>query len=288
MAAQLQDHARAAGGLPRPRAQAKRPRRGRDDRRRRGPPRLYQGNTRTIPRGRTLSRARTRMDRQVRLRADRGAFALQNRRVPELRRARTRARAPDQRQILEQAPRADSAQDRALRSRRRLRVLPGVGSVFHELLGDEVHAVVQAAHETQIRRPVILVDVVGIVMLDLEQNRLVVLVREFVVDPARERAYARVEVLVLVDSGARRRRDLHEDELADPFGFELEKAFDREESFEYSLGIVEAVHADADHRVRGEAVSLAHVGAAIPQRLLHGLGVERPFYRYREIGRAHV
>src|SRR6266850_4782579 len=151
----------------------------------------------------------------------------------------------------------------------------------HELLGDEVHAVVQAAYETQLGGPVVLVDVVWVVMLDLEQDRLVVLVREFVVDPARERAYARVVVLVLVDAGARRRRDLHEDELADPFGFELEKAFDREESFEYSLGIVEAVHADADHRVRGEAVSLAHVGAAIPQRLLHGLGVERPFYRYR-------
>src|SRR5207249_3819207 len=131
----------------------------------------------------------------------------------------------------------------------------------------------------QLRRPVILVDVVGVVMLDLEQNRLVLLVRELVVDPARERAYARVVVLVLVDAGARRRRDLNEHELADPFGFELEKALDREESLEYPLGIVEAVHADAYQRVRGEAVALAHVGAAFSQGFLHRLRVERPFYR---------
>jgi len=39
------------------------------------------------------------MDRQVRVCPDRGAFALQHRRVPELRRARARACAPDQRQI---------------------------------------------------------------------------------------------------------------------------------------------------------------------------------------------
>jgi len=130
---------------------------------------------------------------------------------------------------------------------------------------------VQAAHEAQLRRPVILVDVVRVVVLDLEQNRLVVLVREFVVDPARQGAHARVVVLVLIDAGARRRRDLNEHELADPFGFELEKALDREESLEYPLGVVEAVHADADQRVRGEPVLLAHVGAAFPQRFLHGL-----------------
>src|SRR5256885_6791281 len=116
-------------------------------------------------------------------------------------------------------------------------------------------------------------------MLDLQQDRLVALVREFVVDTARERAHARVVVLVLVDAGARRRRDLDEHELADPFGLELEKALDREEPLEYPLGIVESIHADAYYRVCGEAVPLAHVGAAFAQRFLHGLGVERPFYR---------
>src|SRR5438034_5339081 len=63
------------------------------------------------------------------------------------------------------------------------------------------------------------------------------------------------------------------------FGLELEKALDREESLEYPLGVVEAVHADADQGVGGEAVPLAHVGAAFPQRFLHRLRVERPFYR---------
>src|SRR6266704_1537273 len=54
---------------------------------------------------------------------------------------------------------------------------------------------------------------------------------------------------------------------------------EREEPFEYPLGVVEPVHADSDHRVRGEPVSLANVGAALPQRFLHGPGFERPFYR---------
>src|SRR5258708_37392930 len=99
-------------------------------------------------------------------------------------------------------------------------------------------------------------------MLDLEQDRLVALVREFVVDPARERAHARVVVLVLVDAGARRRRDLHEHELADPFGLELEKALDREKPFEYPLGVDLGGRRIIKKKIRYDAVALAYLCGA--------------------------
>ncbi len=53
-------------------------------------------------------------------------------------------------------------------------------------------------------------------------------------------------VLVLLDAGARRRRDLDEGEFADPFRMCLEQPFDRPEPLLDSLGIVEPVDAGAD------------------------------------------
>src|SRR5260221_2756989 len=150
-----------------------------------------------------------------------------------------------------------------------------------EFLGHQVHPVVQAADDTHVRRPVVLINLVGVVMLDAQQDGSTALAGEPFIDAARLRAHSRVEILVLVDARARGSGDLHEDELPDPQRIDLQHALDGEEALQDSLGVVEPVDADADDGVRREPVFRAYVGPALRDRFLHGLGGERPFDRYR-------
>ena len=85
-----------------------------------------------------------------------------------------------------------------------------------ELLGHEVHAVVQARDEAEVGGAVVRVDALGVVVLDLEDDRLAARRGEAVVDALGGRAHARVERLVLVDARAAGRGDLDEGEAADP------------------------------------------------------------------------
>src|SRR6185369_14665229 len=81
--------------------------------------------------------------------------------------------------------------------------------------------------------------------------------------------------------GARRRRDLEERELSHPARLELEQALDRHEALEDSLGIVEAVDADAELHALREPEALAHPRAALRHRRLELQRRRRPFDRDR-------
>ena len=134
-----------------------------------------------------------------------------------------------------------------------------------ELLGDEVHAVVQAADEAHVGGAVVLVDLVRLVMLG--SSRMIgggAALGEARVDRVDERAHA---LLVVAGSrsmlDARRRGDLDERELPDPLRLQLEQALDRAEALDDALGVVEAVDADAERVVRRQVVTLRARRAAL-------------------------
>ena len=136
-------------------------------------------------------------------------------------------------------------------------------------------------HEADVGGAEVLVHLGRLVVLDAQHDRRPAAAREALVDPVGERAHLRLELLVLLDAGARRRADLHEREAADPLRLELEQALDRAEALEDALGVVDPVDADADRDVVGDRVARADGGAALgdrpPVRRLGG----RPFDRDR-------
>ena len=70
-----------------------------------------------------------------------------------------------------------------------------------ELLGDEVHAVVQAGDEAHVGRTIMRVDLVGLVMLDLQNDRLAVRRAEAIVDALEpSKAVSLVKQLVDIPS----------------------------------------------------------------------------------------
>ena len=138
-----------------------------------------------------------------------------------------------------------------------------------ELLRHQVHPVVQAGDHAQLRRAVILVNVLGLMVLHLEHDGRVARTREALVDPRRHRSHAPFVFLVLPDAGAGRRRDLNEGEPADPFRLHLQQAFDRTQPLLDPLGVIEPVHTDADRVTGRQAVALPHVLAALLDGLAH-------------------
>src|SRR5207253_2064085 len=131
-----------------------------------------------------------------------------------------------------------------------------------ELLGDQVHAVVQAGHDAHVSGAIVLVDDRRLVMLDLEPNRLPASAAEARVHPSGQRPYARLEVLILVERRARWRRDLDEHEAVDEFGAKLEQALDRAKALEDALGVVHPVDADTDQHIVAQLLDALHFGAA--------------------------
>src|SRR5207253_5145762 len=107
------------------------------------------------------------------------------------------------------------------------------------------------------------VDLRRVVVLDLEDDRLVMVLAEALVDARGERAHAGIQVLVLVDRAARRRRDLDEGELAYPARLELEQPLDRAEALENAFRVVQTIDADAELHIRRKPQSLAHPLAAL-------------------------
>ena len=132
-----------------------------------------------------------------------------------------------------------------------------------ELLGDEIHPVVQAADETEIGAAIILVDLLRFVVLGLENDRGVLAVRKPFIDARRESAYALLVVVVLLDAGTGRRSDLDEGELADPFGMELHQSLHGVEALLKTLGVVEPIDAESDRVIRRKAMSLPNTRATL-------------------------
>src|SRR5207302_2022119 len=122
-------------------------------------------------------------------------------------------------------------------------------------------------------------DLRGVVVLDPEDDRLVFAFAEALVDARGERAHPDVELLVLLDRAARRRRDLDERELADPARLELEEPLDGAEALQYAFGVIEPIHPDAELHRRRQAERLAHAAAAFGHRRLHLQRRGRPFDR---------
>src|SRR5439155_24027940 len=104
-----------------------------------------------------------------------------------------------------------------------------------ELLGDQVHAVVQAGHDAHVSGAIVLVDDRRLVMLDLEPDRLPAPSAEARIDPSGQRSYARLEVLIFVERRARGRRNLDENKAVDELGAKLEQELDRAEALEQTL-----------------------------------------------------
>ena len=115
----------------------------------------------------------------------------------------------------------------------------------NELLRDQVHAVVEAADEAQVRGAQVFVDGIRfVVLLDQDDGRRL---RRgvFGVDAFRQRSHALGIAPVVVDRPARRRRDLREREPPDPARMQLEQALDGADALFEPLGIVQPIDAHA-------------------------------------------
>src|SRR6266567_7933299 len=121
-----------------------------------------------------------------------------------------------------------------------------------ELLGDQVHAVVEARDHAHVRGAIVLVDDGRLVVLDLEPDRLPAAFAEACIDAPGECAHPAFEVLIFIERRTRRRRDLDEDEAPDEFGVQLEHPLDGGEPLEDPVGVVHSVDADAEQHVVAE------------------------------------
>ncbi len=124
----------------------------------------------------------------------------------------------------------------------------------------------QAGDDAHVRCTQQFVDGVAVVVLREQVHRLVARAAEALVDAQRQALDALLEVLVFLQRAARGRGHLHEDKAADPLGVLLQQPLDRIESLEDALGVVEAVDADGQRRVRLQAQALAHDAARLGHR----------------------
>ena len=127
-----------------------------------------------------------------------------------------------------------------------------------EFLGHEVHAVVQAADETEVGGAMVLVHGILLVMLGQQHDRRMGGARVGAVDLLGQPMHALRVVLIVADRASRRRGDLHERELADPFRMQFQQARDRVEALDDALRVVEAVDADAELVVARQIEAHAH------------------------------
>ena len=125
-----------------------------------------------------------------------------------------------------------------------------------ELLAHQVHAVVQAGHHADVGGAEQLVHGVVLVVLGQQVHRLIVRLAEALVDALGDALRCAPGTAVFVERAARRRGDLHEDEAADPLRALLEQPLDRMQALEDALGVVEAVDADREAGVGGQAEPL--------------------------------
>ncbi len=129
----------------------------------------------------------------------------------------------------------------------------------HELLGHEVHPVVQAAHVADVRRAEVAEDRGRLVVRPQQHDGPVGTFGPPGVDALREGLDAVVEGLVPRDPRAAGSRELGEGEAPAQFGVTFEQGLHRSEALLDALGVVKAVDAHAQQRV-GREVELAPHG----------------------------
>ena len=83
------------------------------------------------------------------------------------------------------------------------------------------------------------------------------------VDALGQALHRFVEFPVSLDLGPARRRQLREAEAAAEFRIPLQQQLHRQQSFFDALGVVQAVYADAQQRVRLQSEVPPHLGAAL-------------------------
>jgi hypothetical protein len=136
----------------------------------------------------------------------------------------------------------------------------------HEFLGHEVHAVVQAAHVADVGGAVVAHDDVRLVVLAQQDERLPVRSAIRGVDARGRLLEAPVEVLVGGDGRAAGRGQLHEDEAPAKLRPQLQQLLHRQHALLEALGVVHAVHADAQQHVLAQAQLGQHARAALLAR----------------------
>ena len=151
-----------------------------------------------------------------------------------------------------------------------------------ELLAHQVHAVVQAGHHADVAGAEELGDGVVLVVLGEQVNRKIVRPPEAGVDPLGDAGDSLLERLVLLEQAARRCRDLHEDEAADPFRALLEQPLEGVQALEDALGVVEPVDAEGEAGAGGKRQPLEDLAPALRHRWPGGTLILRwPFDRDR-------
>src|SRR6266436_324253 len=119
-----------------------------------------------------------------------------------------------------------------------------------ELLGDEVHAVVERRDQAQVGMAVVRPDLaVVVVALDIVHGPPLP-GAEARVDVADRGVHFRVDLLVARDARAARRRKLDDDEPLPVLGTALEEAPDGADALRQALGVVEALDANAQELAR--------------------------------------
>ena len=120
----------------------------------------------------------------------------------------------------------------------------------------------QAGNDTDVRRTVILVHDLWRMMFGLEPDGFVATAPETRIDACRQRTHASLEVLILIERGARRSGDLHEHQTADEFRVQLEQPLDRVEALDDAFGVIHTVDAYGEQYIVGQLLYAQHLGAA--------------------------
>ena len=115
----------------------------------------------------------------------------------------------------------------------------------HELLGNEIHAVMKAGDDAQVGGAKELEDFRTLKMPHYKRNRGVAFVTVASVNLADKTLGLLVQVAICRELRSRRSRDLEEDKTTDPFGVAGEKCIDSAQTVENTFGVVEAFDAHA-------------------------------------------
>ena len=122
------------------------------------------------------------------------------------------------------------------------------GDIF---LGDEIHAVVQRGDHAEIGGAIVGINLLMGVMAAVKDDGLPLVALKARVDALGFGFHFVEKILIALDVGAAGRAELDEGEAARRTADIFEEALDAAETLEYSLGVVDAVHAEAEeNRVR--------------------------------------
>src|SRR5262249_34699042 len=119
----------------------------------------------------------------------------------------------------------------------------------NELLRYEIHAIVQTAHETDLRCAIVLINADRFVMLDAQNDWRWSVRRKSRVDFFGGFSNACLVVFVFLDVRSRRSGNLHERKLADPVRMQVEQTLYGAKTLLNALGIVEPLDTNAQRMI---------------------------------------